>query len=101
MGAVVHIGVGRLDLLLPESHSLKDRRQVSRSLTARIRQQFNVGVAEAPEPRLWRRLTLVVCCVSSDADLASEVVAGVAAFVEQSRPDLQLLDCHTEIISGV
>ena len=97
----MHIGVGRLDLLLPGSHSLKDRRQVARSLTARIRHQFNVAVAEAPDTQLWQRLTLVVCCVSHDADHASEMVSRVASFVEDSRPDLQLLDCQTEIIAGI
>jgi uncharacterized protein len=97
----VHIAVGRLDLLLPDSNSLKDRRQVARSLTARIHQQFNVAVAESPDDQVWRRLTLVVCCISGDADHAGEAVARVAAFVEESRPDLQLLDCQTEIITGV
>jgi uncharacterized protein YlxP (DUF503 family) len=43
----------------------------------------------------------VVCCVSNDASHANEVLSKVADFVVQSRPDLELMDYATEIISGV
>jgi len=88
-------------LYLPESHSLKDKRQVARSLSARIRNKFNVAVAEVEDQDLWQRLTLAVCCVSTDSAHANEMVSKVVAFVEESRRDLELLDYQTEIISGV
>ena len=88
-------------LHLPDSGSLKDKRQVARSLSARIRNQFNVAVAEVEDQELWQRLTLAVCCVSTDSAHANEMVSKVVAFVEESRRDLELLDYQTEIISGV
>jgi len=97
----LHIGVCRLTLHLPDSHSLKDKRQVARSLTSRLHNQFNVAVAEDPGDDLWQSLTLVVCCVSNDASHANEVISRVVSFVEDSRRDLQLQDYETEIISGV
>ena len=97
----MHLGVCRIILRLPDSASLKDKRQVSRSLTARIRNTFNVAVAEVEDQELWQRLTLVVCCVSTDPAHANEMVSKVVAFVEESRRDLELLDYETEIISGV
>lgn len=97
----MHIGVCRLMLHLPDSSSLKDKRQVARSLSDRIRNQFNVAVAEVEDHDLWQRLTLAVCCVSTDAAHANEMVSKVVAFVEESRRDLELLDFQTEIISGV
>ena len=97
----MHIGAGRLTLHLPDSHSLKARRQVARSLSARIRNKFNVAVAEDSEDARWQRLTLLVCAASNDAAHANEMVSQVAAFVEETRPDLELLDCQVEIISGV
>ena len=42
----MHIGSCRLTLYIPDSHSLKDKRRVTRSITARIRNKFNVTVAE-------------------------------------------------------
>ncbi|MCI0844415.1 MAG: DUF503 domain-containing protein [Chloroflexi bacterium] len=97
----MHIGVCRIMLHLPESASLKDKRQVARSLSARIRNTFNVAVAEVEDQELWQRLTLAVCCVSTDAAHANEMVSKVVAFIEESRRDLELLDYQTEIISGV
>ena len=45
----MHIGVCRIMLHLPDSASLKDKRQVARSLSARIRNTFNVAVAEVAD----------------------------------------------------
>ena len=97
----MHIGACRLTLYLPDSHSLKDKRQVSRSLTARIRNKFNVAVAEDAENDLWQRLTLLVCAASSDSSHANEMLSQVADFVEEARPDLELLDYEVEMISGL
>ena len=97
----MHLGVCRIMLHLPDSASLKDKRQVSRSLTARIRNIFNVAVAEVEDQELWQRLTLAICCVGTDPSHANEMVSKVVAFVEESRRDLELLDYETEIISGV
>ena len=88
-------------LHLPDSGSLKDKRQVARSLSARIRNKFNVAVAEVADQELWQRLTLAVCCVSTDSAHANEMVSKVVVFIEESRQDLELLDYQTEIISGV
>lgn len=97
----MHIGVCRIMLHLPESASLKDKRQVSRSLSARIRNSFSVAVAEVEDHELWQRLTLAVCCVSTDSAHANEMVSKVVEFIEETRRDLELLDYETEIISGV
>ena len=97
----MHIGVCRLTLHLPDSQSLKGRRQVARSLTARIRNKFNVAVAEDADNDRWQRLTLLVCAASSEAAHANEMLSQVVSFVEATRPDLELLDYEVELISGV
>ena len=97
----MHIGACRLTLYLRDSHSLKDKRQVSRSLTARIRNKFNVTVAEDADKDLRQRLDLLVCAASNDGSHAIEMLAQVADFVEEARPDLEVLDYQVELISGV
>ena len=82
----MHIGVCRIMLHLPDSASLKDKRRVARSLSARIRNTFNVAVAEVADQELWQRLTLAVCCVSTDSAHANEMVSKVVVFIEESRP---------------
>jgi len=88
-------------LFLPDSQSLKAKRQIARSVVARIRNQFNVTVAEADDNDLWQRLTLGVCCLSNDTKHANEILSNVVAFVEKSRDDLELLNYETEIIAGL
>ncbi|MDE2780707.1 MAG: DUF503 domain-containing protein [Chloroflexota bacterium] len=97
----MHIGACRLTLYLPDSRSLKDRRQVARSLTARISNKFNVAVAEEADSELRQRLTLLVCAVSSEADHANEMLSQVVDFVEEVRPDVAVLASQVEMISGV
>ena len=97
----MHVGVCRLTLHLPDAGSLKDKRQVSRSLTSRIQNQFNVSVAEVEDNDFRQRLTLGVCCVSNDSAHANQVLSRVVSFVEDSRRDVELLDYELEIISGV
>jgi uncharacterized protein YlxP (DUF503 family) len=96
----LHIGFCRLEIRLPDNHSLKGKRQVSRSVTARIRNRFNVAVAESENNELWQRLTLAVCCLSNDARHANQVLSKVVEFLEESRGDLELLDYEIEIMSG-
>ena len=97
----MHIGVCRLMLYLPDAQTLKAKRQVVRSITTRVRNQFNVAVAEVEDNDLWQRLTLGICCVSNDSSHANEVLSKVIAFVEGARGDLELLDYNIEIIPGV
>ncbi len=86
---------------LPDANSLKAKRGVARSLTARLRNRFNVAVAEVADNDLWQRLTLGVCCLSNDAAHADEILSHVVSFVEDCGGDLVLLDYETEIISGL
>ncbi len=99
----MHVGLARIALRLPDSQSLKSRRQVARSLTDRIRGRFNVAVAEDSDEDgdVWQRLTLLVSCVSNDTGHADSMLANVVDYIAASRPDLELLDYGTEIISGV
>ena len=99
----MHVGVMRIALRLPESHSLKTRRQAARSLTQRIRGRFNVSVAQdvAADGNAWQSLTLLVSYVGSNSDRVDAGLAEVVDFVADTRPDLELVDYGREIISGV
>jgi len=58
------IGACEITLHLPESHSLKDKRQVIKSVMARVRNQFEVAIAEVEDQDLWQSAKLGVSCVS-------------------------------------
>jgi uncharacterized protein YlxP (DUF503 family) len=56
-----------LELSIEHAHSLKDRRQVVRSLKDKLRHGFNVSVAELDEALVWNRATIGIAAVSSSA----------------------------------
>ena len=56
-----------LEVRIEQSHSLKDRRQVVRSLKEKLRNGFNISVAELDDAALWNRATLGVVAISGSA----------------------------------
>ncbi len=71
------IGVLTLELRLEDSHSLKEKRHVVKSLKDRLRSKFNVAVAEIDHQDLWQRAAIAVVTVSSDHSHAERVLQSV------------------------
>jgi uncharacterized protein YlxP (DUF503 family) len=92
------IGVARVTLLLETSHSLKDKRQVVRSITKRVQNQFNVAIAEVEDLNDMRVATLGLTCVSNSAPHADEMLAKAVAFIERNVELGVLGDIETELI---
>ena len=78
----MHIGVLTLELTIEGADSLKDKRQVLKSLVAHIRQKFNVSVAEVDENDIWRRAVLGVAVVSNAESFNNAVLSKVIDHVE-------------------
>ncbi len=93
------IGVCQITLHLPGSHSLKDKRQVIKSVIARVRNQFEVAIAEVDEQDLWQIAKLGVTCVSNSKQHAHEILEHVQQYIETSRPDVILSDIDIEIMN--
>jgi len=68
------IGVLTLELRLEESHSLKEKRHVVQSLKDRLRNRFNVAVAEIDYQDTWQRSVIAAVTVSSDRTHAEKVL---------------------------
>ncbi len=71
------VGVLTLELRLENSHSLKDKRHVVRGLKDRLRNKFNVAVAEIDFQDLWQRSALAAVTVSPDREQAERVLRSV------------------------
>ena len=99
----MHVGIARISLRARACHSLKERRQVSRSLVQRIRGRFNVSVVQDIEEDgdAWQSVTLLASCVSGDPNHADVVLNDLVEYIERSRPDVELVYYNTELIGGV
>jgi uncharacterized protein YlxP (DUF503 family) len=71
------IGVLTLELRLDDSHSLKDKRHTVKGLKDRLRNKFNVAVAEIDYHDLWQRALVSAVTVSSDFGHAEQVLQSV------------------------
>ena len=91
------VGTLTIRLQVPDSSSLKDKRQVVRSLTARLRQTFNVGVAEVGDQDLWQSAVIGIACVSSDTRHADEMCQKVLRFVD-GNADALVTGSHFELV---
>lgn len=84
------VGVCQVALHLPESASLKDKRQVVRSVAQRLRNEYQVAVAEVDTQDKWQLATLGIACVSGDAQHCEEVLDRAVRAIEESRPDVMV-----------
>jgi len=76
-----------VELFLPGSRSLKDKRMVLRRLKDRLA-KFNVAVAEVEHQDLWQRAGLGIVTVSTSDDHAGRELAAVASEIERLEPGL-------------
>ena len=90
------IGVCTIEIHVPESGSLKTKRHSIRSLKDRIRNKFNVSVAEVDDNDLWQKASLAVAAVSNDKTHLNQTMDHVLNMV-RGVPEIDLLDYHIEV----
>ena len=91
------VGTLRVELLIPEANSLKDKRSVLRSLKDRLRLKFNIAVAETEATNVWRRATIGIAAVGTDSRRVNSVLSNVVNFLRGFRR-VQLIDYELEIM---
>ena len=96
----MNIGVCKITLRIPENQSLKGKRRVIGSLCSRIRNKFNVSIAEVGDNDVWQIATLGITCVSNNTRHVDEVISSVIAFIERSREEVELVGHERETLSG-
>ena len=90
------IGTLEIVLLIRESHSLKSRRRVVKSLTDRIRSRFNVSVADIGNQNVWQKVVLGVAVVANDGRYVNQVLTKVLNLVS-SDLRAEIIDQSMEI----
>jgi uncharacterized protein YlxP (DUF503 family) len=94
----MNVGACGINLRLPENLSLKGKRRVLKSITAQVRNKFNVSVAEVDDNDLWQLAKLGICCVSNDKRYTNEVLSKVVDFIDKGRFEVEILNYEIEIL---
>ncbi|GAF76137.1 unnamed protein product [marine sediment metagenome] len=91
------LGICTINLYFPDSHSLKDKRSIIKSIKLRIRNKFNVSVSEINSYDLWKNTTLGIACIGNEKRYLNGVLNEVIKFIEHQNK-LQVINYKTTIL---
>jgi uncharacterized protein len=92
----MHIGTLTVVLYLHAAESLKDKRQVVKSLIETTRQKFNISIAEVDDLDKWRKATIGIAFVSNDKAYVNRVLDKVVNTLE-SNPAVEVGEVELEL----
>ena len=96
----MNTGICKLQLHIPENHSLKEKRRIVKSIISKLRNQYNISIAEVDDHDLWQLATLGISCVSNNGQHIDESITKVINFIAQNYPELEIVSQEIEIIHG-
>ncbi len=92
------VGILSIELRIDGAFSLKDKRAVLNRLRDRVRDKFNVAVAEVGDQDVWNSAVIGVAAISNDQVFVNQVLSKVMALVETIH-ECRVEDFSTEFIS--
>jgi hypothetical protein len=91
------VGILVVDCLLGDGHSLKEKRRILLSLIQKLRNQFNLSIAEVEHQDLWQRSKIAVVCVNSEWPALEGIMQKIISLM-QSDPRFTLLNSEFQKI---
>ena len=91
------VGVLTLEIGIAGAFSLKDKRMTVNRIRDRVRQRFNVGIAEVDDNEIWNHACIGVVAISNDQKHVNEMLSKVADFVRTIH-DCELEDFSMEYV---
>ena len=91
------VGSASIELLIPQSNSLKSKRQVLKTLKDRLHNKFNVSVAEVDHNDLWQRALIGVAVVANQNNFARQVLSEVLEYIHREN-GIEVINYNIEIL---
>ena len=91
------IGALQVELIIPHSGSLKEKRMVIKSIKQRLQNKYNRSVAEIDHQDLWQRALLGIAMVSNDRRFLNQAMDKILTFVDD-QDQIQVIDHQIEIL---
>lgn len=90
------VGLASIQIHIPESGSLKSKRHFLKGIKDRVKNRFNVSIAEVDHNDLWQRATLGVSVVTNQKQFANQILSQVVDFIGKVN-GVQILDYSIEL----
>jgi len=91
------VGLLTLDLHIPEANSLKTKRMVIKSLIDRVKNKFNVSIAEVDAQNLWQRSVIGISMVANETLIINKVFEKIRTLVYETH-SVELIDSTVEML---
>lgn len=91
------VGLCTVELYMPDADSLKAKRQILLSLKDRLRDKFNVSVAEVADQDLWQKAVLGIACVANEGAHVNQVLDQAINLIRSTRT-LELVQSRIDIL---
>jgi hypothetical protein len=92
------VGSCKIELRIPDSGSLKDKRRIVKSLKDRLQGRFNIGIAEVDRLDEWQRATLGIAAVSNDARFVDGILSKVVNWIE-ANGEVLVVDYEIDLVT--
>ncbi|MFH1563573.1 MAG: DUF503 domain-containing protein [Nitrospirota bacterium] len=92
------IGSCTVTIHIPNSNSLKYKRYVLKSIIDRVKNRFNVSIAQIDTEDLWQKAILGIACVNTDSQHANETLSKVVNLIERGLTEGYIVDYGIEIL---
>lgn len=92
------IGTCLITLHIPFAGTLKEKRSIVKSIIARLRNEFNISVAEVDMHDVYSQTVIGVASVSTSQSYIHGQLEKVVRFIEKIRPDVPVVDYQIEIL---
>jgi uncharacterized protein YlxP (DUF503 family) len=76
------IGISRIEIYLPENHSLKEKRHAMTRIVERTKGKFNISIMEIDQTNLWQKATVGIAVVGVKQDHVNSTIENVSRYIE-------------------
>ncbi len=90
------VGVCTLELYIFSTNSLKQKRQVIKSIIERLKSRYNISIAEVEDNDKWQKSTIGFSCVSNSKKIVNETINKVIGFIDNDER-VEIINIDMEI----
>jgi hypothetical protein len=98
-GNCMYIVYGHIEIFIPYSSSLKEKRKIIHSIVDRVRKRFNISISEVKHHDLWQRSIIGFTAVSSNHSELELIINAIKDSFYNNAGSIEIIEVQYDIIS--